>query len=185
MAVSYRPEAPARLAGQRMGGRALQRLTCTTFITAALAFSGARVAADIPLAGIVEARGAAAPAALSFKNGYLMAIDEINAGGGVLGQLLVLSQFDIDTSPEAAEAAARKALEARPFAVIGPQFSGITAAAMKHTAASAVPHFTSGEAASLTRQFHPSLLRTSLSQSGSAPRLAPCSPPAWRSGSWG
>lgn len=140
-------------------------------VVALLACVVPEAAAQIPLAGIIEARGAAAPAALSFRNGYLMAIEEINAGGGVLGQPLVLSQFDIDTTPEAAEAAARKALAARPFAVIGPQFSGITAAAMKHTAVSAVPHFTSGEAASLTRQFHPSLLRTSLSQSGSAPRL--------------
>ena len=43
---------------------------------------------------------------------------------------------------------------------------------MKHTAGLAVPHFTGGEAASLTRKFHPSLLRTSLSQTGSAPRMS-------------
>jgi branched-chain amino acid transport system substrate-binding protein len=126
-------------------------------------------AAQIPVAGIVEARGVGAPAATSFKNGYLMGIDEVNAAGGVLGQKLVLTQYDIDTSPEAAAEAAQKAVAAKPFAIFGPQFSGITAAAMKYTAP--VPHFTSGEAASLTRKFHPSLLRTSLSQQGSMPRM--------------
>ena len=128
--------------------------------------------AQIPLAGVIEARGVGAPAALSFKNGYLMAIDEVNAAGGVLGQKLVLTQFDIDTAPEAAVDAMQKALTGKPFAILGPQFSGITAAAMKHSAALSVPHFTGGEAASLTRKFHPSLLRTSLSQSGSAPRMS-------------
>jgi len=128
--------------------------------------------AQIPVAGVIEARGAGAPAATSFRNGYQMAIDEINTGGGVLGQRLVLDQHDIDTAPEAAVAAMREALLRKPFAIFGPQFSGITAAAMPLSAASAVPHFTGGEAASLTRRFHPSLLRTSLSQQGSAPRMA-------------
>ena len=128
--------------------------------------------AQIPLAGVIEARGVGAPAALSFKSGYLMAIDEINASGGVLGQKLVLTQFDIDTAPDAAVDAMQKALLNKPFAILGPQFSGITAAAMKYSAPLAVPHFTGGEAASLTRRFHPSLLRTSLSQAGSAPRMS-------------
>jgi branched-chain amino acid transport system substrate-binding protein len=128
--------------------------------------------AQIPIAGVIEARGAGAPAAASFRNGYRMAIDEINAGSGVLGQRLVLDQHDIDTTPEAAVAAMREALRRKPFAILGPQFSGITAAAMPLSAVGAVPHFTGGEAASLTRRFHPSLLRTSLSQQGSAPRMA-------------
>ena len=51
-----------------------------------------------------------------------MAIDEINASGGVLGQKLQLTQYDIDTTPTAAEEATRAALAAKPFAVLGPQF---------------------------------------------------------------
>jgi len=43
---------------------------------------------------------------------------------------------------------------------------------MESTVATATPHFTGGEAASLTRKFHPSLLRTSLTQQESIPRLA-------------
>lgn len=137
-----------------------------------VALLAAAAQAQIRLAGVIEARGVGAPAATSFKNGYLMAIDEVNAAGGVLGQKLLLTQFDVDTSPDAAAAAVQQALADKPFAILGPQFSGVTAAAMKFSAPTAVPHFTGGEAASLTRRFHPSLLRTSLSQAGSAPRLS-------------
>lgn len=128
--------------------------------------------ADIRLAGVTEASGGGAAAGSSFKNGYLMAIEEINAKGGVLGQQLVLKQFDIESNADAAKAAMGKAIEAKPFAVLGPVFSGLTAASSPLTAPEKIPHFTGGEAASLTSSFHPSLLRTSLSQLGSAPRIA-------------
>jgi branched-chain amino acid transport system substrate-binding protein len=128
--------------------------------------------AQIPLAGVTEAKGPGAVAGTSFKNGYRMAIDEINAAGGVLGKTLVLTQFDIDTKPDAAKEAMAQAVATKPFAVLGPMFSGLTLAAMPITAPTGIPHFTGGEAASLTRQFHPTLLRSSLSQTSSAPRLA-------------
>lgn len=128
--------------------------------------------AQIQLAGVTEAIGGGAPAGGSFKNGYLMAIEEVNASGGVLGQKLVLTQFDIDTKADAAVDATKKAIATKPFAILGPVFSGLTLASMKETADTRIPHFTGGEAASLTRKFHPSLMRTSLSQLGSAPRLS-------------
>ncbi len=128
--------------------------------------------ADIVLAGISEASGAGAAAGTHFRNGYQQAIDEANATGGVLGQALVLRQFSIDSTEAAARKAADDALAAKPFAILGPVFSGLTLAAMERTAPAAIPHFTGGEAVSLTRKFHPSLLRTSLTQQGSVPRLA-------------
>lgn len=120
----------------------------------------------------MEAKGPGALAGGSFKRGYSMAIDEVNASGGVLGQKLALTQFDIDTKPEAAKEAMGQAVAGKPFAILGPVFSGLTLASMPITAPSGIPHFTGGEAASVTRQFHPTLLRTSLSQNSSAPRLA-------------
>jgi branched-chain amino acid transport system substrate-binding protein len=128
--------------------------------------------AQISLAGVTEATGGGALAGTSYKNGYLLAIDEVNAAGGVLGQKLVLTQYDIDTNGDAAKAAMQKAVAGKPFVILGPIFSGITLATMPITADTGIPQFTGGEAASLTRKFHPSLLRSSLSQTGSAPRLA-------------
>jgi len=127
--------------------------------------------ADLVLAGITEATGPGATAGMSFKNGYLLAIDELNAAGGVLGNQVKLVQHDIDTSPAAAAQAASAAIAERPFAILGPVFSGLTLEAMGKTARTGIPHFTGGEAVSLTQKFHPSLLRTSLSQAESAPRL--------------
>ncbi|MEY2953797.1 MAG: hypothetical protein RLZZ401_1884 [Pseudomonadota bacterium] len=148
------------------------RLQPLSWFTGILLWLAASVGqAQIQLAAITEAKGGGAPAGSSFKNGYLLAIDEVNAAGGVLGQKLMLTQFDIDTKPDEAVEATKKAVAAKPFAILGPVFSGLTLASMKETAASGIPQFTGGEAASLTRKFHPSLLRTSLSQLGSAPRM--------------
>lgn len=129
-------------------------------------------AADILLAGVTEARGVGTAAGTSFRNGYTIAIEEINAAGGLLGQKLVLRQFDIDTNPQAAAAGAASAMAVKPFAILGPVFSGLTMEAMKHTDGTSVPHFTGGEAASISGKFHRSLLRTSLDQQGAMPRLA-------------
>ena len=127
--------------------------------------------ADVLLAGITEARGGGTAAGTAFRNGYQLAIDEINAAGGLLGQPVRLRQFDIDTRDEDAQLAAKQAVQERPFAILGPVFSGMTVSAMQHTVNAGIPHFTGGEAVSLARKFHPSLLRTSLTQQGAVPRL--------------
>ena len=127
--------------------------------------------AQIQLAGITEVSGTGALAGTSFKKGYLMGISEVNAAGGVLGQQLALTQYDTDTTADVVKAAAAKAVAAKPFAILGPMFSSMMASAMSQTGESGTPHFTGGEAASLTRKFHPGLLRTSLSQLSSMPRL--------------
>jgi branched-chain amino acid transport system substrate-binding protein len=128
--------------------------------------------ADIPLAGITEVKGGGAVAGTSFRRGYQLAIEEINAAGGVLGERLSLTQFDIETAPAAAVDAAKSAVALKPFAILGPVFSGVTLAAMSATQTTGIPHFTGGEAASVARKFHPTIMRTSLSQQGAVPRLA-------------
>jgi branched-chain amino acid transport system substrate-binding protein len=147
------------------------RRRLAAFLAAASLCIAGGARADITLAGVTEARGAGAAAGTSFRNGYQLAVEQINAAGGVLGQPLRVQQFDIDTREQAARDAVSQAVALKPFAVLGPVFSGLTMASMPITAAGHVPHFTGGEAASLTRQFHPSLLRTSLTQQESLPRL--------------
>lgn len=137
---------------------------------AALACTAAR--SDIALVGITEAKGSGAVAGTNFRSGYQLAVDEVNAAGGILGQRVVVQQLDIDTTPEAAVEATKQAVAAKPFAILGPVFSGLTLASMPLTAGTGIPHFTGGEAASLARKFHPTLLRTALTQQGAVPRLA-------------
>jgi len=141
-------------------------------LIAAILLGGATAQAQLKLAGISEAKGGGAVAGGNFRNGYLMAVDEINAKGGVLGQRIELKQYDIDTKPDDAVKATSEAMATKPFAILGPVFSGLTSASMAGTAESRTPQLTGGEAASLSRKFHPSLLRTTLTQAGSVPRLA-------------
>lgn len=147
------------------------RLRLAQVLSLSLLFAVLPVGAEIVLVGIAESTGPGATAGTSFKNGYSLAVDELNAVGGVLGHQIKLVQHDIETSPAAAAQAVSAAIAQRPFAILGPVFSGLTLEAMDKTAGTGIPHFTGGEAVSLTQKFHPSLLRTSLSQAEAAPRL--------------
>jgi len=128
--------------------------------------------ADVPIAAVIEAKGGGLIAGTSYRNGYRMAIDEINASGGILGQQVKLKEIEIDTNGDAAKAATKEALAGKPFALLGPVFSGLTLASYSVSRDSGVPQFSGGEASSISRQFPATLYRTSLSQRASLPRLA-------------
>ena len=142
------------------------------FVLLALISSEASAEGTVVLAGIAEASGAGAIAGGNFKNGYMLAIDEINAAGGMAGKSIVLKQFNIDTHPDAASRAAISAVAAKPFAIIGPTFSGMTLATMAISGPANIPHFIGGEAASIAKKYPANLFRTSLTQEMAIPRLA-------------
>lgn len=127
---------------------------------------------EIVFAGIAEASGIGEIAGVSFKNGYNLAIEEVNTAGGLAGKKIVVRQFDIDTTPDSAKQAATAAVAEKPFVVLGPVFSGLTLATIPITGSANVPQFTGAEAASVTRAYATNLFRTSLTQEISIPRLA-------------
>lgn len=127
---------------------------------------------EVILAGITESRGAGAIAGTNFKNGYTLAIEEVNANGGLAGKKITVRQFDIDTSPDSAKQAAASAVAEKPFVVLGPVFSGLTLATIPVIGAAGIPQFTGAEAASVTRAYATHLFRTSLTQEISVPRMA-------------
>jgi len=120
----------------------------------------------------VELSGDGSIAGTNFNNGVLLGLKEINAAGGVLGRRVESITLDIQTKPEIAKAALRKAAEMDAVAVMGPVFSGMVAAGMGEIRANGIPTFTGGEATDLTLQGNPYLFRTSLSQAAAMPRLA-------------
>lgn len=72
--------------------------------------------------------------------GALLAVEEINLAGGVLGKPIELSVEDDQTSPTAAAAAATKLItNDRVTAIIGAQFSGGSIAALTIARGSGVP----------------------------------------------
>jgi len=128
--------------------------------------------AQIKIAVIQELSGTGATAGTNFKNGLELAVKEINAAGGILGQQLEAAVDDTQSNPGVAKALALKAVDDGAFAVFGPTFSGSRTGSMAQTRNAKVPNFTGAEAAALTQQGNPYIFRTSLTQITSMPKVA-------------
>jgi branched-chain amino acid transport system substrate-binding protein len=140
---------------------------------AALAVTLAQpAAAQIKIASIVELSGAGATSGTNFKNGVELAIKEINASGGILGQKIGNSIADTQSNPGVAKGLATKAVDDGVFAVFGPVFSGSILVSMAETRKAEVPNFTGGEAAAITKQGNPYIFRTSFTQDTAMPKVA-------------
>jgi branched-chain amino acid transport system substrate-binding protein len=128
--------------------------------------------AQIKIAVIQELSGTGATAGTNFKNGVELAVKEINAAGGILGQKLEASIDDTQSNPGVAKGLAVKAVDDGAFAVFGPTFSGSMIVSMAQTRRAEVPNFTGAEAAALTQQGNRYIFRTSLTQATSMPKVA-------------
>jgi branched-chain amino acid transport system substrate-binding protein len=89
------------------------------FATATSAYAQA-----IKLADVAELSGGGATVGTNWKNGIDLAIEEINAKGGVLGRKLEVSHADSQSNPGVARAQVQKALDAEPYVLLGPGYSG-------------------------------------------------------------
>jgi len=144
-------------------------LPVATALVCLLAASAAD--AQIKIAVIQELSGSGATAGTNFKNGVELAVHEINAAGGILGQKLEASVDDTQSNPGVAKGLVLKAIDDGAFAVFGPTFSGSMIVSMVQTRKAAVPNFTGAEAATITQQDNPYVFRTSFTQTTSMPRL--------------
>jgi branched-chain amino acid transport system substrate-binding protein len=133
---------------------------------------GSTAHAQIKVAVIQELSGTGATAGTNFKNGVELAIKEINAAGGILGQKLEAAIEDTQSNPGIAKGLALKAVDEGAFAVFGPTFSGSMTVSMAQTRKAEIPNFTGAEAAALTQQGNPYIFRTSLTQTTSMPKVA-------------
>jgi branched-chain amino acid transport system substrate-binding protein len=150
----------------------LGRLLAATLALCAPVFSSAQGQAPVIVVNLVELSGPAGIVGTNFKNGVELAFKEINAAGGILGQKIQVVTFDTETKPELAKALAQRAFALKPYAVMGPVFSGMTLAVMDETRRAEIPTFTGGEAANITLQGNPYIFRTSFTQDTAMPRLA-------------
>ena len=135
--------------------------------------SGAAVAQDvIKIPNIIELSGGGAPVGAMWKNGSTMAVDEINAKGGILGKKIQMEFVDTASDPGKARAGVQRALDDKPMAIFGPIYSGSVNVTLKMTAEAEVPQIMGGEAAPLTAQGSKYLFRTSFGQNVSMPKIA-------------
>lgn len=139
---------------------------------AATLVAAAGAHAQVKIAVLQELSGAGATAGTNAKNGIMLAVKEINAAGGILGQKIEATVSDTQSNPGVAKGLATKAVDDGAFAVMGPTFSGSIMVSMAETKRAEIPNFTGGEAASITQQGNPYIFRTSFTQTTAMPKVA-------------
>ena len=139
----------------------------------ALGIASPALAQDtVKIPNIIELSGAGATVGANWKNGSSLAVDEINAAGGILGKKIQLEFVDTGSDPGKARAAIQRALDDKPVAIFGPIYSGSVSATLQLTNEAQVPQVIGGEAANLTAQGSKYLFRTSFGQNVSMPKIA-------------
>jgi branched-chain amino acid transport system substrate-binding protein len=142
-------------------------------IAAALGFASASYAqstVSIPL--VVELSGAGAVSGTNFRDGILLAVEEINAKGGILGRKIEMPILDTQSDAGVSRAQVQKVLDNNPYVILGPVFSGSVLVDIALTQQAEIPEIVGGEAASITQKGDPYVFRTSFGQQFSMPKIA-------------
>jgi branched-chain amino acid transport system substrate-binding protein len=128
--------------------------------------------APIKLANVAELSGGGATVGNNWKNGIDLAIEEINAKGGLLGRKLEVTHADSQSNPGVARAQVQKALDNEPYVLLGPGYSGSVKVTSPLAAEAGIAQIMGGEAAELTQGGNKFLFRTSFGQQSSMPKVA-------------
>ena len=121
---------------------------------------------------VLELSGAGAVSGTNFRDGMLMAIDEINAKGGILGRKIDTPILDTQSDAGTSRAQIQKVLDNKPYVILGPVFSGSVLVDMMLTQQAEIPEIVGGEAAAITQKGDPYVFRTSFGQQFSMPKIA-------------
>ena len=121
---------------------------------------------------ILELSGAGAVSGTNFRDGMLMAIDEVNAKGGILGRKINVEVLDTQSDAGISRAQLQKVLDNSPYVVLGPVFSGSVLVDMLLTQQAEIPEIVGGEGAAVTQKGDPYVFRTSFGQQFSLPKIA-------------
>lgn len=142
-------------------------------LTAMVAMAAPTFAQDtIKIPNIIELTGGGAAVGANWKNGSTLAVEEINAKGGILGKKIELDYQDTGSDPGKARAGVQRAIDDKPFAIFGPIYSGSVSATLKLTAEAEIPQIIGGEAGNLTAQGSKYIFRTSFGQNVSMPKIS-------------
>jgi branched-chain amino acid transport system substrate-binding protein len=139
---------------------------------AALMLLAGAAAAQVKVAYVGEISGPLAPSGGNFRDGVILAVEEINARGGVLKQKLALTLYDTQTNPGVARAQMQKAIDGDPYMIFGPILSGNVKVTLEMVKEAQIPQFVGGEAAELTTLGNPYMFRTSFGQQIGMPKIA-------------
>jgi branched-chain amino acid transport system substrate-binding protein len=145
-----------------------------TWIGAALLFSAISVQAQdtVYMPIVIEVSGNGAVSGTNFRDGALMAIDEINAKGGILRRKINAPVSDTQSNAGISRAQVQKAIDGKPYVILGPVFSGSVKVNMILAQQAEIPQMTGAEAAEITQMGNDYIFRTSFGQQMSMPKMA-------------
>jgi branched-chain amino acid transport system substrate-binding protein len=148
----------------------------TALIAAALGSAGGAfaqsTATTVYMPAVLELSGSGAVSGTNFRDGMVMAVEEINAKGGILGRKIDMPLLDTQSEAGIARSQVQKVLDNKPYVVLGPVFSGSVLTAMLLTQQAEIPELVGGEASAITQKNNPYVFRTSFGQQFSMPKIA-------------
>jgi branched-chain amino acid transport system substrate-binding protein len=133
-------------------------------------FAQAQTTVYVP--DVVELSGPGAVSGTNWRDGVALAIDEINASGGILGRKIETEHLDTQSNPGISRAQVQKVLDKDPYVVLGPIYSGSVKVNMALTQQAEIPQIVGAEAADITAQGNPWVFRTAFGQQFSMPKIA-------------
>jgi branched-chain amino acid transport system substrate-binding protein len=140
---------------------------------ASLGISQASLALDtVYMPAILELSGAGAVSGTNFRDGMILAVEEINAKGGILGKKIEMPLLDTQSEAGVARSQVQKVLDNKPYVILGPVFSGSVLTSMVLAQEAGIPQIVGGEAATITQRGNPYVFRTSFGQQFSMPKIA-------------
>lgn len=138
----------------------------------ALWAAGAAAQQTVNMPIVIELSGAGAVSGTNFRDGAVLAIEEINAKGGILKRKINAPQSDTQSNPGISRAQVQKAIDSEPYVILGPVFSGSVKVNMILCQQAEVPQIVGAEAADITQMGNPYVFRTSFGQHMSMPKIA-------------
>src|SRR5437588_534228 len=141
-------------------------------ISLALGAAGASAQQTVNMPIVIELSGAGAVSGTNFRDGAVLAIEEINAKGGILRRKINAPQSDTQSNAGISRAQVQKAIDAEPYVILGPVFSGSVKVNMILAQQAEVPQIVGAEAADITQMGNAYIFRTSFGQQMSMPKIA-------------
>ena len=140
-------------------------LALGTVLTAALALTlPASAQGPIKLAIVAEITGGGAPSGTMWRDGVILGAEEINKKGGILGRPVETFVLDTQSDAPTSVAVIRRAINERPFAVMGTVYSASTVANMEIARQAGVPQISGSESVLVISKGNPNIFLTSFSQ---------------------
>jgi branched-chain amino acid transport system substrate-binding protein len=118
----------------------------------------------VKLAIVAEITGGGAPSGNMWRDGVILAVEEINKKGGILGRRLESFVMDTQTDPPTSVAVIRRAINERPFAIMGTVYSSSTVANMELARQAGIPQVSGSESVLVVQKGNPNIFLTSFSQ---------------------